>query len=111
MLIIGFWVALALIVGWAANQRGRSGPAWFLIALFTLPIAVVALALAPVVGPPKKDDYRTYVREPVYVEPEAPVLPKPDYAQVIGNLADLRDRGAITEAEFVAKRDELFARI
>lgn len=51
MEIIGitlFWALLAIIIGIIANARGRSGIAWFVIALLISPlIAVVILAMVP----------------------------------------------------------------
>lgn len=106
MELAAFWVLLALGVGWAAGQRGRSAPAWFLIAVLLSPLlGAIALALAPA-RTPVKDDYRTLVR-PV---PVAPAV-REDYTKAIADLADLRDRGAITDDDYVSKKAELLARI
>jgi hypothetical protein len=48
-----FWVGLAVVVGVAANSRGRSGFGWFLLAvLFSPLLAVIALLLMPAVAAP-----------------------------------------------------------
>jgi len=41
-----FWVVLAVIVGVAANTRGRSGLGWFLLALLISPVLAGLLVLA-----------------------------------------------------------------
>jgi len=43
--------------------------------------------------------------------PSAPVDPSLDVTQTLARLADLRDRGAITPAEFEAKKAELLGRL
>lgn len=40
------WLALAVIVGIAANTRGRSGPGWFLLAVIISPLIAGLLVLA-----------------------------------------------------------------
>lgn len=50
--IVFFWFALAIIVGIAANTRGRSGGGWFLAALIFSPLLAGLLLLAL----PRKDN-------------------------------------------------------
>lgn len=46
--LIVFWVVMALVVGVAANSRGRSRIAWFLYGLLLWPVALVhVLVSAP----------------------------------------------------------------
>lgn len=45
-----FWLALAVVVGFAASGRGRSGVGWFLIAILISPL--LALILLLVMGSP-----------------------------------------------------------
>jgi hypothetical protein len=46
-----FWIGFALVTGVAANTRGRSGVAWFLLALLISPLLAIGFLLA--VGPKK----------------------------------------------------------
>jgi hypothetical protein len=46
-----------------------------------------------------------------YTEPLPTAPPPEDVPTLIARLADLRDRGAISEAEFDTKRAELLRRI
>lgn len=46
MAVIFFWVLFAIVVGWLATQKGRSGIAFFLIALvFTPLLGLIAVLL------------------------------------------------------------------
>jgi hypothetical protein len=44
--IILFWIGLAIVVGVAANTRGRSGGSWFLLAVIVSPLIAGLLLLA-----------------------------------------------------------------
>jgi hypothetical protein len=46
MTIIFFWVAFSIVVGVAANSRGRNGGGWFFLALLISPIISGLLVLA-----------------------------------------------------------------
>lgn len=67
MLIAIIWLVLALVIGFAAGQRGRSGIGWFFLAVILSPL-IAGLLVA--------------------------VLPD---LQVHGMLADLHDRGAVDD--------------
>ena len=48
MLLLIVWLAFAVLVGTAANARGRSGLGWFVLAMLLSPlVAGVILALLP----------------------------------------------------------------
>jgi hypothetical protein len=48
MIIIVLWFALAIVIALAANGRGRSGAAWFILAVCLSPlIAGILLAILP----------------------------------------------------------------
>jgi hypothetical protein len=40
-----FWIAFSVVVGVAANARGRDGVGWFLLALFISPLIALLLVL------------------------------------------------------------------
>jgi hypothetical protein len=44
--ILIFWLAFAIIVGVAANTRGRSGGGWFILAILISPLLAGLLVLA-----------------------------------------------------------------
>ena len=51
------WLGLAIVVGVAANTRGRSGPAWLLLAVIISPLLAGLLVLAlPHPGPLHKEE-------------------------------------------------------
>lgn len=59
-----------------------------------------------------REQYVQPVTAPRYTEPLLAVQPEPDdVTDLIAKLADLRDRGAISQAEYDAKRAELLRRI
>lgn len=96
MPIIIFWVLFAIIVGAIAGSRGRSAVGWFLFSILLSPLlGILFVALAP-------------SRKPVEVI-AAPA--RPDPTTQIRELAALRDSGALTTAEFEAKKAELLARV
>lgn len=48
MLIVIIWLVLALVIGFAAGQRGRSGVGWFFLAVVLSPlIAGLLVAVLP----------------------------------------------------------------
>ena len=47
--VLALWVAVSIAVGYAAEARGRNGPAWFFLALLISPLlAVIILVAFPV---------------------------------------------------------------
>ena len=63
------WLGLAIVVGVAANARGRSGPAWLLLAVIISPLLAGLLVLAlPRPGPLHKEEITVVQqRDPVSV--------------------------------------------
>jgi hypothetical protein len=55
--LVFFWLVLALIVGIAANTRGRNGVAWFLLTVVISPLlgGLLVLALPRLVTPVTTD--------------------------------------------------------
>lgn len=107
-LVVG-WLVLALIVGLWADRRGRNGTGYFLLALVLSPILVwlILLAIGPGFVPPVR---QPYVAQP-YAAPRTPEPVAPDHLRTIASLADLRDRGAISAAEYEAKKSQLLAQV
>ena len=118
----GFWIAwfvLALIVAAAAPGRGRNALAWFLAAVLLSPLlALIALVISPNL---KEREARAAMDARQLAATEASTLAiqlasshprdQGDIARTLSQLADLRDRGAITAEEFEAKKTELLARL
>jgi len=77
LLLLGLsvWVAVGLLAAWVARQKGRSGCAWFVVAMFFGPLAFLALIAVPSLKPPPTDDY-----VPVPVPRETPMPPPPTKA-------------------------------
>jgi hypothetical protein len=42
---LGAYLFLVFLIAWVAQQRGQSGPLWFLLAVFTSPIVAGLLLL------------------------------------------------------------------
>jgi hypothetical protein len=93
MEIIAFWVILALVVGYGATRKGRSGVGWFLLSVLVSPL--IAGILLIIVG-----QSSTRV-----------VAPRPDHVATLTSLADLHDRGILSDEEYEAKRTEVLARV
>ena len=64
MVIVFFWVCFAIIVGVAANTRGRSGLGWFLLAVIISPLlaGLFVLALPRLEGDVDDDELARNVR-------------------------------------------------
>lgn len=46
LIVLVFWVIISIIVGVAANSRGRNGVGWFLVSVFLSPILALLFLLA-----------------------------------------------------------------
>lgn len=87
-ILIG-WVILSAIVGWLATTKGRSFAGWMLLSLLVSPLFGLLVLVVAGGGKPKRAE--TIAR--------------------IGELAQLRSNGAISDAEYEAKKAELLARV
>jgi len=74
VVLVGVWVGGAVLCGYVAEQRQRSGPAWSLLALLFSPLLIMLALLAIPMG--------------------APLVPAPNRDAVEGAL----DRFAATKA-------------
>lgn len=67
------WIGLSVVIGYAAAQRGRSGPGWFFISILLSPLiaGIALLATGPLKSPnnPKINRKCPYCAE--YVSREA----------------------------------------
>ena len=110
MEILIIWTILALLVAAAAPSRGRSFAAWALVGIILSPlIALLGLVLLPNVH---EERQRQKERDDRLVEAMgARPAERENVADSIARLADLRDLGSITEAEYESKKAELLARL
>jgi hypothetical protein len=122
------WLLLAVVVGTAANSRGRSFAGWTLVSILLSPlIALILLVVLPDKRKEAEDQLRraadrryqnellatiarTQSRPQSVIAPPA-VQPRPDPTVAISALATLRDQGLITAEEYEAKKTELLGRI
>jgi len=75
LLLLGFsvWIAVGLLAAWLATQRGRSGWAWFVVAMVLGPLALVGLLVVPSLMPPATDqDSPSPTLDEVPVPPQRP---------------------------------------
>lgn len=118
-----FWLLLSVGAGLWADSRGRNGWGYGLLSMFISPLLTfIILALrSDLVVEEAKADYerRKHERElesvraiAVSASGAAAVVTPPAARSVIdelGKLADLRDRGVLSEAEFQAEKQKLLA--
>jgi NADH:ubiquinone oxidoreductase subunit 6 (subunit J) len=97
VIFVVVWFLLCLIVGKAAENKGRSFAGWAFLAVFTSPLIAGLILL--VVG-----NARDHV-------PENRAQNAPASATQIKELAELRDTGVLTPQEFEAKKADLLARL
>jgi hypothetical protein len=100
MELLLLWLVFAIVVGYAASTKGRSGVGWFLLAVLISPlIAVIFLLLAGNAA------WKTAAAHGAAIES------RQNHAATLSSLADLRDRGVLTEEEFQAKKTDLLAKV
>ncbi|WP_237702531.1 SHOCT domain-containing protein [Sphingomonas sp. S17] len=78
-----------------AEGRGRSSDLWLILGLLFGPITLLIIACLPRESPPKRADH--------IPEQTAPATT----ADEIAKLMDLKDRGALTDAEFAQQKAKL----
>ncbi|HEY4244028.1 MAG TPA: SHOCT domain-containing protein [Kofleriaceae bacterium] len=112
------YVCAAIIGGFlcsfVASSRQRSSIAWFAIG-FLLPLIgfILIMVLPPgqssLVAPPGVDPYP----QPISSEAQAKaaVVARDSALDTLARLADMKERGAISETEFEDKKRELLARV
>lgn len=115
-LFVAVWLVCGAISAVIARSKGGSVVNWFLCGALLGPFGVLLTliyakppAKVPVTWAAPPPEKPSAFRVPVSVAgpSSAPVDP----AQRLQQLADLRDRGAITQAEYEAKKAELLARL
>jgi len=120
-----FWLMLAAGVGALASSRGRSGFAFFLLAVLLSPLIglVVVLVMDDLTKKAEAERLaqRDHERRLAEVKaltarpPAQPVAPpsRPaatgSTADELSKLADLRDRGVLTEEEFLHQKTSMLA--
>jgi hypothetical protein len=78
LIIVIFWLILAIIVGAAANARGRSGAGWFILAVVVSPLIAVLMLLAfPVRDKREVQTPKGYLPWHGYFTPRPPPRTKP----------------------------------
>ena len=77
-----FWLILSIVAGAYANSKNRSGFGWFLLSILLSPIItlIILAILSNRTTPPKSLEAR------------------------LGEIAELRDKGTITQDEYDLKR-------
>jgi hypothetical protein len=77
-----FWLILSIVAGAYANSKNRSGFGWFLLSIILSPIItlIILAILSNRTTPPKSLEAR------------------------LGEIAELRDKGTITQDEYELKR-------
>jgi hypothetical protein len=94
-----FWLGMAFVTGIAASARGRSGGAWFCLGFLFSIFALIAVLVMPRLDPESKTTVATNVPAPLPATTSATSV-----AEEIEKLAQLRDKGILTDAEFQARK-------
>jgi hypothetical protein len=93
------YVALVALIADMAKRKGRSWAVFFWLALLFSPLImwIIAASISPQAG------------SAAYVAP--PQSGNPDSTEQLKKLAELRDEGILTKAEFESKKKDLLDRI
>ena len=99
--ILSLWGAIGCVIADSAASKGRSWQAFFWLTILCSPIlmAIIAASVSPLPG------------SAAYVGPSATGTKPLDSTDQLRKLADLRDQGILTKAEFELKKKELLDRI
>ena len=103
-----------MLCGGIATSRGRSGVGWFVIGFLIPVVGLIMILVLP--KPTMFDDAVVTMPEPGPFELQqkqiAAQRAKQDQSlDALSRLAELKDRGAVTAAEFEDKKSELLANI
>ena len=123
MWIVVVWAALSIGVGFLADNRGQNGIGFALFSLFLSPLlALIVLLVMPNLKLEQKreeDRRRQHERElesiraianSATAQPEAKQeAPAVSIADELEKLAALRDKGVLTEVEFIKMKLDLLA--
>lgn len=104
-----FFGGLSALLG---SARGVNGWGCFFMGLFFGPIGLLYAALAPgAYAPPIAEVAADQAEEPVSNPLKEPIFGRSDVPEALTKLADLRDRGALTEDEFSSAKAALLKQL
>jgi hypothetical protein len=106
MEFIVIWLAMGIITAVAANARGRSGLAWFFLGCLFSFFALLAVLVMPRVERQQQGG-GTAPAAPTPLPSVLSTIPATSAAEEIEKLAQLRDRGILTDAEFQSRKERV----
>lgn len=100
--LLALYGLIAHLIGRYAERKGQSYGFFLFLAIFTTPLIATAIAVA-------SEDRVTQqqIKERVIAQNES--SPGPTRVEQLRGLADLRDSGALTDAEFDAEKSRILA--
>lgn len=119
--LVIIWLLFSAVVGYTASSRGRSGFAYFLLSLILSPLLglIIVLVLSNKIEEEKKElaQRREHERQLESIRAIAeskasttsPAASAVSVAGELAKLAELRDRGVLTDEEFHAQKGLLLA--
>jgi hypothetical protein len=100
------WLLFSGAIGYLANSRGRSGFAFFALSIFLSPLLglVIVLATSNLKELEERDRQRREDHERQFASIQVLAGSQKSIADELLKLAELRDRGVLTEEEFNAQK-------
>ena len=104
-MLIVLWIIFAFVTAAIAESKKRSVIGWFFVGLLIGIFGILLIALLPSLEPIQQVIYTPHPGHQLQSPPsESPM-------QALEQLGNLHQQGVITEAEFLAKKQELLSRV
>ena len=107
-MFIVLWLIFAFVTAAIAESKKRSVIGWFFVGLLFGIFAVIVIAAQPSLVPAEPVQQVIYAPHPGL---SLPASPTESPIQALEQLGNLHQQGVITEAEFLAKKQELLNRV
>ena len=105
MPFILLWVIFCIVPAMIASGKGRSGMGFFLLSLFLSPL--IGLIAALIASPAQKPQTVIVNQSPGVVQPIPHEHIVEDHVAVLERLSGLREKGIISEEEFITEKSKL----
>lgn len=106
--MLGVLFLCGIVCGYLAADKGRDGTGWFFLGLLIGPLAILAIACLNPLHPNEPGVQVSSAPPPAAAAASRTVITA-SIADELTKLADLRDRGVITQAELDAEKARLLA--
>ena len=106
------WIVFSIMVTAVASAKGRSGCAWFFISLIISPLlAIIVIACLGDSKEKKEEEIKQFVKISEDVKNsnnEASHVEKPSVTDQLVKLAEMKEKGLLTDAEYEEAKKKIF---